>query len=308
MKSYGIPRTGVPADSSGIDLFVDFVCESNHKYLNNEYRECTFTQPGANRVMIHFSRFDTENGWDFVYISDGDFNQVQSLSGIPFGKKMTPGFSAAVGGDTIVARFKSDSVIRGWGFKVDRIYYSIPDPNDVDDDLDGYTENEGDCDDTDPDINPGEAEVCDGIDNNCNDQTDEGLTTTYYRDFDSDTYGDPATTTDECSLPVGYVLDNTDCDDTDSNIWPGGPPVRVSGETPAYYQILQQAYDNPLDDKTIEAKNESLNNDLNIDKTKTVIFIGGYDCGYTSVTGDTTINGNMNVTEGNISVENFILQ
>ena len=45
----------------------------------------------------------------------------------------------------------------------------------ADNDGDGYTIPE-DCDDDDPDINPGEDEVCDGIDNNCNGLADEGVT------------------------------------------------------------------------------------------------------------------------------------
>ena len=44
----------------------------------------------------------------------------------------------------------------------------IIDPNDVDNDHDGYTENEGDCDDTKANINPGATEICgDGVDQNC---------------------------------------------------------------------------------------------------------------------------------------------
>lgn len=42
--------------------------------------------------------------------------------------------------------------------------------NDVDDDNDGYTENEGDCDDTNGDIHPGATEYCDGIDSDCSGQ------------------------------------------------------------------------------------------------------------------------------------------
>ena len=43
-----------------------------------------------------------------------------------------------------------------------------PDPNDVDNDFDGFTENQGDCDDTLIGISPGNTEVCgDGIDHDC---------------------------------------------------------------------------------------------------------------------------------------------
>jgi hypothetical protein len=42
------------------------------------------------------------------------------------------------------------------------------DPNDVDDDGDGYSENQGDCNDNDPDIHPGGSETCgDGVDQDC---------------------------------------------------------------------------------------------------------------------------------------------
>jgi hypothetical protein len=49
----------------------------------------------------------------------------------------------------------------------------------TDADRDGYGEGLGcvdaDCDDTRPDVNPGAEEVCDGRDNNCNQQEDEGF-------------------------------------------------------------------------------------------------------------------------------------
>ena len=62
------------------------------------------------------------------------------------------------------------------------------DPNDIDNDGDGFTENKGDCDDTPitgATIYPGAEEICDGRDNNCDGTTDEeGCETTFKIDFD----------------------------------------------------------------------------------------------------------------------------
>ncbi len=83
------------------------------------------------------------------------------------------------------------------------------------------TATSGDCNDNDPAINPGATEVCDGIDNNCNNSTDEGVTTTWYRDMDGDSFGNPNDSQEACSKPAGYVANNTDCDDTDPLEKPG---------------------------------------------------------------------------------------
>ncbi|MFY7970829.1 MAG: MopE-related protein, partial [Flavobacteriales bacterium] len=90
----------------------------------------------------------------------------------------------------------------------------------------GYVSDNTDCDDTQNTIYPGAVELCDGFDNNCDTQIDEGLTlTTYYADLDGDGYGDPNQAEDACSQPTGYVTDNTDCDDTNAAIFPGNPEV-----------------------------------------------------------------------------------
>ena len=51
-----------------------------------------------------------------------------------------------------------------------------PDPDDIDNDGDGYTENQGDCDDNEPNANPGITfDSCDdNIDNNCDGTVNEG--------------------------------------------------------------------------------------------------------------------------------------
>ena len=41
---------------------------------------------------------------------------------------------------------------------------------------------------------------------------------------------------------------------------------------------------------------------------KTVTLEGGYDCGYASVTGLTTISGDMTVTNGTVVIGDIILQ
>jgi hypothetical protein len=72
----------------------------------------------------------------------------------------------------------------------------------------------GDCNDTDPTIHDGAAEVCDGLDNDCDGREDEGLpTTTYYEDDDGDTYGWDGSALDSCAPIEGWVTRGGDCDD-----------------------------------------------------------------------------------------------
>ncbi|MBU0673384.1 MAG: M4 family metallopeptidase [Proteobacteria bacterium] len=91
--------------------------------------------------------------------------------------------------------------------------------------LSGYSTDDTDCNDLDFLVNPGAAEICDEIDNNCNGQIDEGVTTTYYLDSDLDGYGDFNSPTEACSLPSGYSVDATDCNDDDSLVNPGAEEI-----------------------------------------------------------------------------------
>jgi hypothetical protein len=71
-------------------------------------------------------------------------------------------------------------------------------------------------------VYPAALEICDGLDNNCNGQVDEVVKSTFYRDADGDGYGDLSLSTQACTPPAGYVVDNRDCNDDPAN---GGPTV-----------------------------------------------------------------------------------
>jgi hypothetical protein len=78
-----------------------------------------------------------------------------------------------------------------------------------------------DCDDADPSVYPGAVEVCDGLDNDCNDLVDDGVMTVFYADADADGYGDDATAVEACDAPSGGVELGGDCDDADAAYNPG---------------------------------------------------------------------------------------
>ena len=103
----------------------------------------------------------------------------------------------------------------------------------LDSDEDGYGDIDAeepydkgsDCDDGDTSINPRSYELCDGVDNDCDGDTDEDSAINalaWYNDADGDGFGiDEALPSRACTQPEGYSNLNTDCDDSNPEIFRG---------------------------------------------------------------------------------------
>jgi hypothetical protein len=99
-------------------------------------------------------------------------------------------------------------------------------------DGDGFTEQEGDCDDRANTAYPGALEYCDGIDNDCDDWIDEDDAvnkTTWYADADGDGFGTALYTVEACTAPDDFVSNNTDCNDLEVTAYPGAPELCDNG-------------------------------------------------------------------------------
>ncbi len=77
-----------------------------------------------------------------------------------------------------------------------------------------------DCDDEDPLTHPGASEICDGKDNNCNENCDEG------HDPDGDFYTDCGSKTDVCN---GTKTEFIDCEPDNEHAYPGNVPEFCDG-------------------------------------------------------------------------------
>ena len=66
-----------------------------------------------------------------------------------------------------------------------------------------------------------QPETCNGEDDDCDGEVDEGLLQKVFFDSDGDTFGDPDVAQDVCAAEQGWVANSLDCDDTDPNVHPG---------------------------------------------------------------------------------------
>ncbi|MFT5587115.1 MAG: hypothetical protein ACI9VR_004723 [Cognaticolwellia sp.] len=89
-----------------------------------------------------------------------------------------------------------------------------------------------DCDEGNPNINPDAAELCDGVDNDCDglvddddDDVPEEALDSWYTDSDGDGFGSSLAGDKACEGPTGTSNKGGDCAEDDPLIFPGAPEI-----------------------------------------------------------------------------------
>jgi len=115
-----------------------------------------------------------------------------------------------------------------------------------------FVDNNDDCDDDDPDIHPLGEETCNGLDDDCDGEVDQGFPRVeYFADGDGDGFGDPDNAVvSACSVPPGHTDNPGDCDDSNADISPDGQEV-CSGVDEDCDGLIDDA-DDTLDTSTLE--------------------------------------------------------
>ena len=110
---------GGKADDPQVDVWARVpypVIESAHPYAHNTRSAHTLQVPGAERIKVEFTRFETESQYDPVELRDADGRVVARYSG-----RRGAFTSAAVEGDVVELSFRADASIAGWGYRVEAV-------------------------------------------------------------------------------------------------------------------------------------------------------------------------------------------
>lgn len=91
---------------------------TEHPYAHKTRQEWTLTVPGAKKVAVYFSKFETEGGYDKVQFKNKDGAVIGTLSG-----RLGETYGPAIDGDTVIISFSADDTVNAYGFDVGGIAY-----------------------------------------------------------------------------------------------------------------------------------------------------------------------------------------
>ncbi len=118
---YALTNTTPPPDANDPAVWANRSNQSvssTHPYTTNLKESFTIKVPGAKRLSVHFSKFETESGYDKVALVDGSGTVRAQLSG-----NLSDSYSAIVQGDTVTLKLEADGTVNGYGFDVDYVSY-----------------------------------------------------------------------------------------------------------------------------------------------------------------------------------------
>jgi hypothetical protein len=111
---------------------------------------------------------------------------------------------------------------------------------------------------------------------------------TWSADADSDGFGDALVSVMNSTQPAGYVLDNTDCDDTDFLVYLGAPGTA-------------EGFDNncngSIDPDEASSCVGDFNGDGNVDTADLLLFLGMFGCPSNCAYGDLSGNGSVDTQD-----------
>jgi thermitase len=96
----------------------DEAISTAHPYKDNTKQEWILKVDGANEISLYFSKFDMENGYDFVELFDVNGKLIQKLTG-----NNDDSYSAVISGNTVRVVFTSDESYNKYGFDISKIAF-----------------------------------------------------------------------------------------------------------------------------------------------------------------------------------------